>query len=258
MKRYALSILILLPFILTIISCGKRPSYVLSKDKMVDVLYDIQLVQAITDGSMHRYESYEYRERLLRNVYEKNGITKSILDSSLMWYSDNIELYMEINDSVTSKLNKKQTEIREVDNKLRSEKDTLDDILPSHFYLDRNKYVYSFVLDSIKLKRLNIDDFQLQFDVRGLDEKTQKVESAVYFMYQDTSVQNKVLIEKDSHYILHKPQLSNSNLVEIKGYIRLKGSKSSKPVLIYNTNYRDTITSETNFFPFDRDDLANT
>lgn len=244
MKKYILSISIIITSTLIIISCGKRPSYVMPKDKMIDVLYDVQLVQAITDGSMRDFESFESRERLLKSVYEKHNITRTILDSSLMWYSDNMKLYTEINDSVNSKLSRDQSEFRDAEFKLRSGGKKPDEVLPSHFYLSENKYVYSFILDSIKLKTLNISAFQLQFDIRGLDVKNQKIESGVYYSYRDTLVQNRVIINKDSHCIIHKPSLADSTLVKIKGYIRLKGNRSSNRVLIYNVQYKDTVQSK--------------
>lgn len=240
MKKYILSISIIFTSTLIVISCGKRPSYVIPKDKMIDVLYDVQLVQAITDGSMKDFESFESRERLLKSVYDKHSITRTILDSSLMWYSDNMKLYAEINDSVTSKLSKVQTELRDTDFKLRSGGKSPDEVLPSHFYLNENKYLYTFVLDSVKLSRLNISNFQLQFDVRGLNSKSQKIESGVYYTYADTLIQSSIVANKDSHYIIRRPERSDSTLISLRGYIRLRGSDNLTPVLIYHVQYQDT------------------
>lgn len=103
MQRFIIYIIILTAFFT---SCGRRPRYVIPEDKMVDVLYDIHIAQAIYRDN-HLYSDDSKKDALIEGVLRKYKITQADLDSSLFWYSDNIQYYRIVNDSVISRLKKK-------------------------------------------------------------------------------------------------------------------------------------------------------
>jgi hypothetical protein len=219
---------------------------------MTDVLYDIRLTQAIYNNDP-QFASDEMKDALVEGVLRKHNITQAELDSSLLWYSDNIEYYKAINDTVADWL-KAKNELLEQSRMASQDKGRLmNRLIPSFFYLNRYTPTLSFDIDTIKIKTVkNISDFHLNFDIQGVST-SQKVEAAVYFNYKDTLVKRIILVENNRHYSINKPVLPDSLLKSISGYIHLGNNKNSlSNVLIYNINYmpaspdRPAADSETN------------
>ena len=75
---------------LTLTSCKKRmPSDVIPPDRMEDILYDYHLAQAV--GTEFNGEERYKRELLTDYVFEKHHITEAQFDSSMVWYTRNME-----------------------------------------------------------------------------------------------------------------------------------------------------------------------
>lgn len=222
-------------------SCSRRPSYVIPEKKMMDVLLDIRLTQSIYMNDP-QFKLDEMKDALVAGVLEKHKITQAELDSSLLWYSDNIQAYAEINDTVASRLrarNEMLMSARMSENTKGRQR--LDLLIPTSYSLDKYTPTLAFNIDSFKIKATkNISAFNLKFDVQGLAEK-QRAEAAVYFTYKDTLVRRSVPIEGNRHYVLSKPQLPDSLLKSISGYIHIKGSADIPNVLLYNMSYIDSL-----------------
>jgi hypothetical protein len=209
---------------------------------MMDVLYDIRLIQAIyvTDG---QFSSDEMKDALVAGVLEKHKITQAELDSSLLWYSDNIQSYSAINDSVASRLKAKSEALTSYRMALNSKgRHKLDLIIPTYYHLDEYTPTLSFTIDSSRIKNIkDINAFHLKFDVQGLSH-SQKAEAAVYFTYKDTSICKVTAIDKNQHYALSKPQLPDSLLKGITGYIHIKNPVGiPSNILLYNISYIDSL-----------------
>ncbi|WP_165023367.1 DUF4296 domain-containing protein [Dysgonomonas sp. ZJ279] len=228
-------------------SCSRKPSNVLDEEKMVDVLYDVQMAQAIYNSYDQNLNTLEKKDALIAGVLEKHNITKADLDSSLVWYSDNIKLYLNINDSVVSRL-KSKTELLSkardlADPNLNGKRDL---ILPSLFYLNAINSTLSFNVDSAKIKTMDLSSFRVSFDVLGLN-KNQTVKAGIYFTYRDTIIKKIIPIDQNIHYVLDKPQLPDSLLKSISGYIHLRKPKDSflSDIMLYNIRYQDSIPATT-------------
>lgn len=234
-------ILPVLLILLTVSSCSNRPGYVISRGKMVDVLYDIQLAQAVYNEYNTKIDTKEKKEALINDVLIKHNITQAELDSSILWYSDNIKLYMEINDSVSSKLKKMRDAHTDLINK-RKGRDSYD-VLPPLFYLDNAVPILSFRIDSAKLKNIKADHFLWSFDAMGVMEEDTLFAAALY-TYADTVVNDIIHITKNDRYVFNKPLLPDSLLKNISGYIRLKKNSPSN-VFLYNINYLDSMVVHT-------------
>ncbi|MDE6479090.1 MAG: DUF4296 domain-containing protein [Muribaculaceae bacterium] len=97
--------------ILAILSsgCSKRPKYILSEDKMVSVMVDLQIAEAYDrSGDAHEYLKGKDRELLGRGVLMHHGVTVEEMDSTLAWYGRNMDEYAKLYKKVDAELNKRQ------------------------------------------------------------------------------------------------------------------------------------------------------
>lgn len=234
------TVIYILVFITVFCSCGRRPRHVIPEDKMMNILYDIRLVQAIYSSDPNFYADKK-KDAMVEGVLDKYGITQAELDSSLVWYADNIESYRQINDSVSSRLRARSNFIAEQKNKMESKSYKTDYIIPPFYYLNEFTPTLAFSIDSFKLKTMHISSFHLTFDVQGLNP-LQKADAAIYFTYKDTLVYNTLDIDKNLGYTFVKPQLPDSLLKGISGYVRIN-NKPGIPsnVLLYNISYSDSV-----------------
>lgn len=223
-------------------SCGRRPRHVLPEDKMTDVLYDIQLAQAIYRSDA-QFNTDERKDALVESVLRKHKISQADLDSSLLWYSDNIEYYMAINDSVASRLRNNSNLAVNARAGLNPGRDFSKYLIPPFAFLSQSDPTMSFNLDSNKIKTTNFSNFDFKFKILGVNPLI-KVESAVFFTYKDTLIRNVISIERDSIYSFSKPNIADSLLTNIAGYIHVnsKGGKLPFEVLLYDVTYNDSLS----------------
>lgn len=236
--------IILAVFLLS--SCNRRPGDVVSPQKMTEVLYDIRLTQSIYANDP-QFKSDEMKDALVAGVLRKHKITQAELDSSLLWYSDNIQYYSAINDTVAARLKAKNESLMRSRIGSGANRRQTNQIIPTFYYLNEYSPTLSFDIDSLKIKNIkNISLFHLKFDIQGLSAE-QEAEASVYFNYKDTLVRRKMPIERNTHYSFSKPSLPDSLLKSISGYIHLKNdiNNISSNVLIYNISYIDSLKVST-------------
>lgn len=237
-------IYIIILIVVSMASCSRRPAYVISEKKMVDVLYDIQLAQAVF-RSNNEFASDNRKDALVEGILKKHNITQAELDSSLVWYSDNIQVYLAINDSVASRLRAGSDRMIALKNEQYTKvRDWSNYIIPPFYYLTESTPTMVFSIDSFKVKTINLAHFNIMFDIQGVSH-VQDVEAGIYYTYKDTLVKNIYSIRENKHYVLAKPQLADSLLKEISGYIhvnnKIKGLTSE--ILMYNISYTDSLVS---------------
>jgi hypothetical protein len=106
-------------FILLIIfavAVGCRPKGVLSNKKMRDVLYDLHRADAAIQVAGYNYAHDQEVAAYYKNVLDKHGITQAEFDSSLVWYTDNPQIFNKIYPKVIERLDadyELQKQIRE-------------------------------------------------------------------------------------------------------------------------------------------------
>lgn len=239
-------ILYIIIIIVALVSCSRRPGYVIPEQKMMDVLYDIQLSQAIYRSST-QFSSDDSKDALIEGVLKKYNITQSELDSSLVWYSDNIQYYMAITDTVAARLKLNSERFAALRNELNSKSRNWSNyVIPPFFYLNESTPTLSFNLDSSKIKTIDLSKFNIRFDVQGLN-KNQDVEAAVFYKYKDTLVKTVIPVDNNTRYLFAKPLIADSLLKSISGYVHLRSSKEKwrmPDVMLYNINYSDSIHSD--------------
>lgn len=93
--------LVLLLF-LSLVGC--RPHGVLSSKQMRSVLYDLHRADAILQAAGYNYGHDEDVAKYYQAVMDKHGVTQAQFDSSLVWYTNNPQLFDKIYPRVVKEL----------------------------------------------------------------------------------------------------------------------------------------------------------
>ena len=204
---------------------------------MMDVLHDMQLVDAIYQTRYQDFNQADKKTALLEGVFEKHGITQAQLDSSLVWYADHPEEYMRITDSVSSRLKRESNEfLKEVPNfgKIREYN---HNVLPYYTYLTSSNTFLDFDIDSIKSK--SFSKFEISLKTLGI-RGDMNGELAVRFEYPDTTITKVQQFTDGISPKIVNPQVQDT-IKEISGYIHINDlSKTNGKVLLYNINLKNT------------------
>ena len=230
-------------------SCSRRPSNILNEEKLKEVLYDVQLAQAIGNDQSLIYNTSQKKRLLVVSALDRHGVSMADFDSTLLWYSDNdISKYNEINDTIASQLRNKVNTMRE--NMVVGGGKRLSDgqIMSSIVYLTDNNPIASFNLDSTQIKKLNLPAFKWSFDIQGISP-IQKVNAGLIFTYKDTTISILRPLNTNKHYVFDKPQLSDSLLVNIAGYIRLRNANKPADIIVFNIQSSDSLTTSIKNLP---------
>lgn len=212
-------------------SCGNRN--VLSRDEMTDVLYDVQLAQAIYQFKYNDFVSVDAKDALLAGVLEKHNITEAQFDSSLVWYSDNAEIMMKINDSVKSRL---QGELF----KIEKGKGGKTGLIPQFAILDISNPTFYFNLNKSSVSDLGSSPIW-SFSTLGVSPQT-KILASISYNYADTTIVKQQEINSDILYSLsenHSAELNN-----VSGYIHLDLRTYTSQITIYNQSIRKSDISD--------------
>lgn len=182
--RYTYLSIIILTFGFFFISCSNDKKK-LSRDKMIDVLHDMQIADAVYQNRYQNFNNIENKKALLDGVLLKHNITQAQLDSSLVWYADHPEEYMRITDSVAVRLKRESQQINlDTPNSLRKDRFN-NSLLPYYAYLTEDNSFLAFYIDSIKAK--DFSDFEISLKSLGLHGKID-AEITIHFEYKDTII----------------------------------------------------------------------
>ncbi len=95
---------ILFLFLLSIVVVGCRPSGVLSPDEMRDILYELHRADGAIQAAGYNYSHDQEVAGYYKNILDKYGITQAEFDSSLVWYTDNPQIFNKIYPQVMERL----------------------------------------------------------------------------------------------------------------------------------------------------------
>ena len=93
---------IILCVLLAVLGC--RPRGVLSNSEMRDVLYDLHRADGAIQVLGYNYSHDQEVAGYYKNVLDKHGITQEQFDSSLVWYTDNPQIFNKIYPKVLERL----------------------------------------------------------------------------------------------------------------------------------------------------------
>ncbi len=134
-KKY-LSILTLFALLST--GCSNRPKGILSEEKMVKVMADIQIAEAYErSGDANGYLKGQNRELLGRGVLMEHGVSVEEMDSTLAWYGRNMDEYSKLYKKIDIELNKRQLKYARAAGESENE-GSLADLWPysKHYVID--------------------------------------------------------------------------------------------------------------------------
>lgn len=83
---------------------GCRPPNVLSNNEMRDVLYDLHRVDGALQVAGYNYGHDEEVAAYYKDVLDDHGITQAEFDSSLVWFTDNPQIFNKIYPRVIDRL----------------------------------------------------------------------------------------------------------------------------------------------------------
>lgn len=210
------------------ITCGKGNKK-LSRDKMEDILYDMQLVDAIYQNKYDDFKDAENKKALLDGVFLKHGITQADLDSSLVWYADHPEEFLRISDSVSARLKRESLVLEKNMPAIKANKIN-GSLLPYYIYLTEANPYLSFDIDSIKAK--DYTKMEISLKSLGVSENA-SAELTVRFEYTDTVVIKRQTFQDKIIPKILNPNISSS-IKDISGYIHVNTSQMDYKILLYD------------------------
>ncbi len=147
MRKKYLS-LFLLPILLST-GCSNRPKGILSEDKMVQVMVDLQIAEAYErNGDANGYLHGQNRELLGRGVLMEHGVSVEEMDSTIAWYGRNMDEYSKLYKMIDAELNKRQLKYA----RAAGESDnvgSLADLWPysRHYVIDKNSLTNGLIVN---------------------------------------------------------------------------------------------------------------
>ncbi len=226
-----------------VVSCSKMPAGILSEQEMKEVLVDIQLVEALIVTEENKYKDNEAKEALFQSVFRKHQIEQAQYDSSLVWYGENLDVYMQVYDLVIDELNKRQRALGNIQASAApvSKQDSVD-IWPRLTYLKLEpNAVFNGVTVNIKPDSHypSGSTFVLGMRVWGLNNRMKNRPEIRLSAHQgDTIVTVNEKITKDGYHetVLHT--VSTKQVHSVYGYIRLDSKGDSTA---YHKIYIDSL-----------------
>ncbi|MFA6702352.1 MAG: DUF4296 domain-containing protein [Dysgonamonadaceae bacterium] len=249
MKNKHLSYFILFfSIVLLAESCQNHSDYVLKRKDMERLMYDVYVAEALIDQDYQTFDTPAKKEAFLNDVFAKHKVNSAIWDSSLVWYSDRIDIYLKMNDSVKARLQKELTVVSDEMTAIYSKQKELDrrnsspSYIPEIFTFDQlySSHGFSFRLDTNDIKNtINEDNFDFSFQVIGLPLINKPdITTALILEYTDTTLFSSSKITENDKYILSGSKyIPDDTLTLITGFIHYtyRDSLIKKPnVILYN------------------------
>lgn len=225
-------------------ACQNRPKEVLGRKKMERLLYDVYIAEAIMENDYQRFNTPEKKEAYINRLFTQHGVTSAEWDSSLSWYSDQIDLYLKMNDSVKVRLQRSQREMDAEIERLSSiemyaSQSTLKSYIPKYYSftpaaVDKG---FRFTLDSLEIEsKIPENEFSFVYRVIGIpDNSTIRLVSLLALNYGDSTLHFSQTIDENKTYRIHGVKnlpadsvadFEGATLKTIHGFFHLRDSLS--------------------------------
>ena len=235
-------------------SCQNRPNEVLSRKKMESVMYDMYIAEAIIESDYQDYNDPEKKEALIDKVLEKHKISEARWDTSLSWYSDKIDVYLQINDSVKSRIKRKQNEIDKEQKLIAARNNSTPtkslDYIPRNFRIatlgcERG---FKFNLDSTQLSEKfgDADTLFFQFKLLGIHPlESHSLKSMLKIDYADTTLyQGAMLTENKAYSFPIVRYIEQDTVVSVNGFVNLSGKFPQVPIQLYQISLGEELSNK--------------
>lgn len=204
-------------------------------------MYEIYVAEATMENDYRNFDSSEKKEAYIDQVFKLNGVTQAQWDSSLSWYSDRIDLYLRMNDSVKSRLKRAQTTLEAEIAQVNVQLSGMDEAVYSASYIPKNFQFNSFDVERDRLRfRIdsteildNLTDSIFSFDYSVIGVKPSSfytLSSLITLVYSDTTIHNHQKITENITYSTTIAKyINNDTLKQIFGYIQLENPTGINP-----------------------------
>ena len=189
-------------------ACDNRPFHVLSDKKMEAVLFDVYIAQTIIDNNRTMFSDSARKADLLNAVLRKHKIDKVAFDSSLVWYSDNLDKYIKVNEKVMARYEKMTEDLKtqqaENPEMLIPETPAFKYPVDSEaFFLrkaDLPQNVYTFAADTVLQEFGGV--YNLRFNVLGLPAGIHHPVVTFCVQGQDTTIVRRDSIRENGFFAM--------------------------------------------------------
>ncbi len=232
--------------VVLISSCQNRPKEVLNRRQMEKVMYDVYVAEATIENDYQHFNTPEKKEAYINEVFDAHQITQAQWDTSLSWYSDRIDLYLKMNDSVKARLQRARSDI---DNRLSAQQTqqyATDPSLfqPSYipqtfaFSMPSTRNGFRFQLDSTDIKeKIPNGHFSFTFSVIGIPPAyNASFSSLLALQYTDTTLYQQLDITENRTYSMAASKfIENDTLSQIEGFVHLQDTTAvASQISLYN------------------------
>ncbi len=114
MKKIERQLLHLFLFFFLFLNAGcreDRGTPAIKQDKMVEILTDIHLTQAIVEQEILPKDTK--KEDYYCNIFERHQVTEELFDSAVVWYATNMDIFEKVYVEVIAHLEQKKKELEE-------------------------------------------------------------------------------------------------------------------------------------------------
>ncbi len=219
---------------------------------MEQVMYDVYIAEAIMENDYKNFDTSEKKEAYIEKVFKAHRVTQAQWDTSLSWYSDNIDLYLRMNDSVKSRLKRGQdfieSEIAQRDAQIFETDVSVysDSYIPQYYSFimpGTQRTGFRFSLDSTEISETISDNYSsMDFSVVGVvPSSVYNLSTVVTLVYSDTTIYHSENIADNKTYSLPiEKYLSDDTLKQIYGFINLNNPTGINPnIQLYDISMGD-------------------
>ncbi|MDD2436680.1 MAG: DUF4296 domain-containing protein [Massilibacteroides sp.] len=229
-NKFGYTAFFFLLFLLT--TCSKVPDHILSEKKMQAVITDMHLAESLIASDYNRFNNDSVKKVLYNSVFTKHQITQAEYDSSLIWYGQNLDIYLQVYDRAKIDVEQRIKDLGDVQAKAApsSNQDSVN-IWPrrSSFELFPKALFNGVVFDIVPdVAYSSGSSFVLGMKVWGLTEKqTCFPEIRMSVDQGDTILTTNRKIQQDGYHEVFVKSMPIKRVRRVYGFIRLDNSDST-------------------------------
>jgi hypothetical protein len=207
-------------------ACSKVPDGILPEKKMQDILIDVYLAESLIETSRVAYSDTVRKAAIFQSVFRKYNITEAVYDSSLVWYSKNMDIYMNVLDMALADINIRIRDMGDVQASAapNTNQDSINIWPRRDFLVLYPAALFNGVTFDIQPDRVysSGSSFVLGMRVWGLTDKTRYFpEIRMAISQNDTVLYINKKITKDGYHKVILKGLPTKQIKRVYGYIRM-------------------------------------
>lgn len=88
--------------------CKKTPDWIIQPEEMAQLMADVHTAEAVVDYNYSSFPTDSAKQALKQSVFAAHGVSSEQVDTSLVWYGNNIEQYIKVYDRTLEILQERQ------------------------------------------------------------------------------------------------------------------------------------------------------